>query len=87
MQTVEKKSLGLAGREETGRAWSGVGEAGSIDARAFSGSSESQIVSEENPVRRGLVSRPEAYAFTSAGRGFSDPMPVHMQSGGNKTRA
>ncbi len=42
---------------------------------------------EENPVRRGLVSTSEAYPFTSAGRGLSDAMPVHMQSAGNKARA
>lgn len=50
---------------------------------------ESQIMSEakfincaryieENPVRRGLVSTPEAYRFSSAARGPFDPMPLHL---------
>ena len=34
---------------------------------------------EQNPVRRGLVSTPEAYPFSSAARGPLDPMPLHMQ--------
>jgi putative transposase len=34
---------------------------------------------EENPVRRGLVTTPEAYRFSSAARGASDPMPLHLQ--------
>ena len=33
---------------------------------------------EENPVRRGLVSTPEAYLFSSAARGPLDPMPLHL---------
>src|ERR1035437_8078004 len=33
---------------------------------------------EENPVRRGLASTPEAYHFSSAVRGRLDPMPVHL---------
>jgi putative transposase len=40
---------------------------------------------EENPVRRGLVSTAEAYAFSSAGRESLDPMPVHL--GGKTARA
>src|SRR6266702_4024197 len=59
---------------------------------------ESQIVSEgkflkcvryieENPVRRGLVSTPGAYPFSSAARRPSDPMPVHLQGVGNGARA
>jgi putative transposase len=51
---------------------------------------ESQIMSEEkfvscvryieeNPVRRGLASTPQAYRFSSAAREASDPMPVHMR--------
>jgi putative transposase len=51
---------------------------------------ESQILSEEkfmncvryieeNPVRRGLVSAPETYPFSSASRGPFDPMPLHLQ--------
>jgi len=50
---------------------------------------ESQIISEEkfmngvryieeNPVRRGLVSTPQAYLFSSAARGRMDPMPLHL---------
>jgi len=50
---------------------------------------ESQIMSEdkftncvryvnENPVRRGLVSTPEAYPFSSAASGGLDPMPLHL---------
>ena len=50
---------------------------------------ESQILSEEkfmncvryiedNPVRRGLVSTPEAYPFSSAARSSLDPMPIHQ---------
>ena len=34
---------------------------------------------EENPVRRGLVSTPEAYPFSSAVCGPLDPMPLHLQ--------
>ena len=34
---------------------------------------------EENPVRRGLVATPEAYRFSSAGRGGLDPMPLHLR--------
>lgn len=59
---------------------------------------ESQILSEEkftncvryieeNPVRRGLVSTPEAYPFSSATRSPSDPMPVHLHGARNKARA
>ncbi len=33
---------------------------------------------EENPVRRGLVLEPKAYAFSSASRGPLDPMPLHL---------
>jgi REP-associated tyrosine transposase len=40
---------------------------------------------EENPVRRGLVVMPKAYPFSSAARGATDPIPLHMQS--NKARA
>jgi putative transposase len=51
---------------------------------------ESQIMSEEkfvncvryieeNPVRRGLVTSPEAYPFSSAARGAPDPMPPHLR--------
>jgi len=51
---------------------------------------ESQIMTEEkfmdcvryiegNPVRRGLVLTPEAYAFSSAARGALDPMPLHLR--------
>ena len=35
---------------------------------------------EENPVRRGLVAKPDAYPFSSAARGGMDPMPAHLQS-------
>jgi putative transposase len=59
---------------------------------------ESQIMSEEkfvscvryieeNPVRRGLVSTPDAYPFNSAALGPLDPMPLHMQAARNKARA
>jgi putative transposase len=59
---------------------------------------ESQILSEEkfmncvryiedNPVRRGLVSTPEAYPFGSAARRSSDPMPTHLHGAENKTQA
>jgi putative transposase len=34
---------------------------------------------KENPVRRGLVARPEEYPFSSAGR-VMDPMPLHIQA-------
>lgn len=51
---------------------------------------ESQIMSEEkfvscvryieeNPVRRGLVSTPQAYPFSSASRATLDPMPLHLK--------
>ncbi len=51
---------------------------------------ESQIVSkekfvscvryiEDNPVRRGLVSTPQAYRFSSAAREALDPMPLHLR--------
>jgi len=40
---------------------------------------------EDNPVRRGLATAPEAYPFSSAARGRLDVMPVHLQ--GNKARA
>ena len=51
---------------------------------------ESQIMSEEkfmgcvryieeNPVRRGLVTTPQAHPFSSAARGPLDPMPVNLQ--------
>ena len=33
---------------------------------------------EENPVRRGLVSTPEAHPFSSAACGPLDPAPVHL---------
>jgi putative transposase len=33
---------------------------------------------EENPVRRGLVPTPQAYRFSSAARGPSDPIPQHF---------
>jgi putative transposase len=33
---------------------------------------------EENPVRRGLVSTPQAHPFSSAARGPWDPMPRHL---------
>jgi putative transposase len=35
---------------------------------------------EENPVRRGLASAPEAYPFSSATSRPLDPMPVHLQN-------
>jgi putative transposase len=34
---------------------------------------------EENPVRRGLASTPEAYRFSSAALGALDPMPLHLR--------
>jgi putative transposase len=34
---------------------------------------------EENPVRRGLASTPQAHPFSSAARATSDPMPLHLQ--------
>ena len=51
---------------------------------------ESQVATEEkfmscvryiveNPVRRGLVTSPDAYPFSSAARGAMDPMPLHMK--------
>jgi putative transposase len=42
---------------------------------------------EENPVRRGLVSTPEAYVFSSAARRPPDPMPAHLRRAENKARA
>jgi putative transposase len=55
------------------------------------GFNETQIMSEEkfvncvryievNPVRRGLVSTPEAHPFSSAACGPLDPMPVHLEA-------
>jgi putative transposase len=52
---------------------------------------ESQIMTEEkfiscaryieaNPVRRGFVTMPEDYRFSSAVSGRLDPMPLHMQA-------
>ena len=35
---------------------------------------------EGNPVRRGLVSTPEAYPFSSTACRSSDPMPIHLQN-------
>jgi putative transposase len=35
---------------------------------------------EENPVRRGLVSTPQAYPFSSAASGPLDPMPLHLKT-------
>jgi putative transposase len=40
---------------------------------------------EENPVRRGLVTTPADYRFSSASRGPMDPMPLHMHA--SKARA
>ena len=34
---------------------------------------------EENPVRRGLASTPQAHPFSSAARVPLDPMPSHLQ--------
>jgi putative transposase len=34
---------------------------------------------EENPVRRGIVSTPQAHPFSSAARGPLDPMPLHLE--------
>ncbi len=42
---------------------------------------------EENPVRRGLASTPEAYPFSSAARGRLDCMPVHLRGVGDRARA
>jgi len=53
------------------------------------GFNESQIMSEEkfiscvryieeNPVRRGLVSTPQAHPYSSAAHGPLDPMPLHL---------
>jgi putative transposase len=42
---------------------------------------------EENPVRRGLVSTPGDYHFSSAVCGRLDPMPLHMRAAGEKFRA
>jgi putative transposase len=36
---------------------------------------------EENPVRRGLTSTPQAYPHSSAAHGRLDPMPLHLQAG------
>lgn len=33
---------------------------------------------EENPVRRGLASTPQAHPFSSAARAPLDPMPLHL---------
>ena len=38
-------------------------------------------------MRRGLVSTPEAYPFSSATPRPSDTMPVHLQVAGNKAQA
>jgi len=35
---------------------------------------------EENPVRRGLVSTPQAHPFSSAACGPLDPMPLHLHN-------
>ncbi len=35
---------------------------------------------EENPVRRGLVSTPQAHPFSSASRAQLDPMPLHLKA-------
>jgi putative transposase len=35
---------------------------------------------EENPVRRGLPSTPQAHPFSSAACGQPDPMPLHLKS-------
>jgi putative transposase len=35
---------------------------------------------EENPVRRGLVSTPQAHPFSSAALAPLDPMPLHLRS-------
>jgi putative transposase len=35
---------------------------------------------EENPVRRGLASTPEAFQFSSAAGDALDPMPVHLRN-------
>jgi putative transposase len=35
---------------------------------------------EENPVRRGLVSNPESYPFSSAAGASLDPMPLHLEA-------
>jgi putative transposase len=59
---------------------------------------ESQIMSEEkfmscvryieeNPVRRGLVTTPEAYPFSSATYRLMDPMPFHLHNARDKARA
>ncbi len=40
---------------------------------------------EENPVRRGLVTTPAAYRFSSVGCDSLDPMPSHLR--GDKARA
>ena len=34
---------------------------------------------EDNPVRRGLASTPQAHAFSSAAHGPLDPMPLHLK--------
>jgi len=40
---------------------------------------------EQNPVRRGIASTPEAHPFSSAACGSFDPMPHHLE--GKSTRA
>jgi len=40
---------------------------------------------EENPVRRGLMAKPEDYPYSSAASGPLDPMPLHLC--GTKARA
>lgn len=40
---------------------------------------------EQNPIRRGLASTPEAHPFSSAAFGPLDPMPHHLQ--GKNARA
>jgi putative transposase len=42
---------------------------------------------QENPVRRGLVLRPEAFPFSSASCRELDPMPTHLQNSPGKARA
>jgi putative transposase len=59
---------------------------------------ESQVSSEEkflncvqyiqdNPVRRGLVSTPEEYPYSSAAIKSSDPMPLHLRNPKKEARA
>ncbi len=40
---------------------------------------------EENPVRRGLVSTPQAHPFSSAAGSPLDPMPAHLQGRAGRT--